>query len=178
MKKTLNRTLSLILVLVLAVCLVACNQAGGNDESSTVTETELITVGDTEAPESGESDTQDTQKEIAPDGVWANATYRKDTEFGTGDKTIVVEVKAADQTVTFTVKTDADTVGAALIEHGLIAGEDGAYGLYVKTVNGILADYDVDQSYWAFYVDGEYAMTGVDTTSITEGVTYQLVYTK
>ena len=111
-------------------------------------------------------------------GVWENATYRKDMELGSGSKTVVVEVKADDQAVTFTIKTDKDTVGAALLEHGLIAGEEGAYGLYIKTVNGILADYDVDQTYWAFYIDGEYAMTGVDSTEIADGVTYQLERTK
>ena len=111
-------------------------------------------------------------------GVWENATYRKDKEFGNGAKTVVVEVKAEDQQVTFTIKTDKDTVGAALLEHGLIAGEEGAYGLYIKQVNGITADYDVDQTYWSFYINGEYAMTGVDTTEITEGATYQLEYTK
>lgn len=111
-------------------------------------------------------------------GVWENATYRKDTELGSGAKTVVVEVKAEDQQVTFTIKTDKDTVGAALLEHGLIAGEEGAYGLYVKQVNGITADYDVDQTYWSFYINGEYAMTGVDTTEITEGATYRLEYTK
>ena len=111
-------------------------------------------------------------------GVWENATYHKDMEFGSGAKTVVVEVKAEEQTVTFTVKTDKDTVGAALLEHGLISGEEGPYGLYVKAVNGITADYDVDKSYWAFYINGEYAMTGVDTTKITEGVTYQLEYKK
>lgn len=110
--------------------------------------------------------------------VWENATYRKDTELGSGAKTVVVEVKAEDQQVTFTIKTDKDTVGAALLEHGLIAGEQGAYGLYIKQVNGITADYDVDQTYWSFYINGEYAMTGVDTTEITEGATYRLEYTK
>ncbi|MBO5789865.1 MAG: DUF4430 domain-containing protein, partial [Clostridia bacterium] len=74
--------------------------------------------------------------------------------------------------------TDKDTVGSALLEHGLIAGEEGQFGLYVKVVNGMTADYDVDRSDWAFYIDGEYAMTGVDSTEITEGVTYQLAYTK
>ena len=95
-----------------------------------------------------------------------------------GSKTITVEVTAEEKTVVFTVKTDADTVGAALLEHSLIAGDQGEYGLYVKTVNGILADYDVDQTYWAFNIGGEYAMTGVDQTEITEGVVYQLVRTK
>ena len=111
-------------------------------------------------------------------GVWENATYRKDMEFGSGAKTVVVEVKAEGETVTFTIGPDKKTVGEALEEHGLISGEEGPYGLYVKVVNGITADYDVDKSYWSFNIDGEYAMTGVDTTEITEGVTYQLEYKK
>lgn len=111
-------------------------------------------------------------------GVWENATYTSDKAFGDGAKTLTVEVKAEEQTVTFTIHTDKDTVGAALLEHELIDGEEGEYGLYIKSVNGITADYDVDGAYWAFYIDGDYAMTGVDTTEITEGATYQLVYTK
>ena len=111
-------------------------------------------------------------------GLWEKATYLKDTEFGSGTKTAVVEVKVEDQTVTFTINTDKKTVGEALIEHNLIDGEDGAYGMYIKVVNGITADYDVDQSYWSFYINGEYAMTGVDTTEIKEGETYRLEYTK
>ena len=75
-------------------------------------------------------------------------------------------------TETFTVETDKETVGDALLEKGLLAGEQGAYGLYVKTVNGITADYDVDGTYWAFYVNGEYAATGVDRTAVTDGATY------
>ena len=111
-------------------------------------------------------------------GLWENATYRKDMTFGEGAKTVVVEVKVEEQSVIFTIQTDKDTVGAALLEHDLISGDEGAYGLYVKKVNGITADYDVDQSYWAFYINGEMAMTGVDGTDIKEGETYQLAYTK
>ena len=115
---------------------------------------------------------------VDKEGLWENATYRKDMEFGKGAKTVVVEVKAGEDSVTFTVKTDKETVGEALQEHGLIEGEDGAYGLYVKKVNGIVADYDEDQTFWAFYINGEYAMTGVDRTFIEEGVTYQLIRSK
>ena len=110
--------------------------------------------------------------------LWGNAAYTQDTQLGQGAKTAVVEVKAEDKTVTFTLKTDKTTVGDALAEHQLIAGEEGQYGLYVKEVNGITADFDVDQTYWAFYVNGEYATAGVDTTEIQEGVTYQLVRSK
>ena len=109
----------------------------------------------------------------AATGVWESATYLEDTTLGSGAKTLTVEVTAEDKTVTFTVKTDKDTVGAALIEHGLIAGDESQYGLYVKVVNGITADYDVNQRYWAFYIDGEYASTGVDSTSVTDGAHYE-----
>ena len=115
---------------------------------------------------------------VDAEGLWENATYRRDMEFGKGERVVTVVVAAGESSVTFTINTDKETVGAALLEHQLIAGEDGAYGLYVKTVNGILADYDVDQSYWAFYINGEYAMTGVDTTPITDGEIYKLEYTK
>lgn len=72
----------------------------------------------------------------------------------------------------FLVKTDKETVGEALVDANLIAGEEGAYGLYVKTVDGTTLDYDKDGKYWAFYIDGEYGMTGVDMTAIEEGKVY------
>ncbi|MBQ9083814.1 MAG: DUF4430 domain-containing protein [Clostridia bacterium] len=72
----------------------------------------------------------------------------------------------------FEVHTDKTTVGEALVEVKLIAGEDGPYGLYVKTVNGETLDYDKDKMYWSFYIDGAYAMTGVDQTKIEAGKAY------
>ena len=107
-------------------------------------------------------------------GAWENATYLKDTELGKGEKTVEVEVVAEEQSVTFTIHTDKATLGEALLEHGLIAGEDGPFGLYVKTVNGILADYDVDGYYWGFYKSGELMMVGVDGAAIADGEHYEL----
>ena len=75
-------------------------------------------------------------------------------------------------TETFSITTDKATVGEALLAEGLIAGEDGQYGLYVTEVSGIVADYNVDGTYWAFYVDGAYASSGVDTTDVVDGSTY------
>ena len=111
-------------------------------------------------------------------GVWEDAVYLKDMEFGKGEKTLSVEVKAEDKSVLFTIHTDKKTVGEALLEHELIDGDEGPYGLYVKVVNGITADFDEDQTYWAFYIDGELAMTGVDMTDIDESATYRLERTK
>ena len=75
-------------------------------------------------------------------------------------------------TTLFEIHTDKTIVGEALLELGIIEGDDSEYGLYVKKVNGVEADYDKDQTYWAFYVDGEYAMSGVDTTEIVAGANY------
>ena len=78
----------------------------------------------------------------------------------------------------FEIHTDETTVGAALMSLGLIEGEDGPYGLYVMKVNGIAAIYEEDGSYWAFYEDGQYGMTGVDLTDIDPNVAYSFVQTK
>ncbi|MBQ2933060.1 MAG: DUF4430 domain-containing protein [Clostridia bacterium] len=74
----------------------------------------------------------------------------------------------------YLVVTNMTFVGEALLEAGLISGEDAQYGLYVKTVDGVTLDFDKDGMYWAFYIDGEYAMTGVDSTEIIAGETYTL----
>lgn len=72
----------------------------------------------------------------------------------------------------YMIKTDKETVGEALLENGLIAGDDSEYGLYVKTVNSITLDYDKDGKYWAFYEENAYANQGVDQTPIKEGGVY------
>lgn len=95
------------------------------------------------------------------------------TVIGEGNTVFLFDVTDPDGNVSsFEVHTDSDTVGDALINLGMINGEPGDYGLYVKTVNGITVDYDTDQKYWAFYIDGEYAMSGVDTTPIENGKQY------
>ena len=68
----------------------------------------------------------------------------------------------------YTVSTDCETVGEALLALGLIDGENGAFGLYVKSVCGVVADYDIDQTYWALYVNGEMSMVGADAVKTAE----------
>lgn len=95
------------------------------------------------------------------------------TVLGEGSISFVFTVTDLDENLTaYEIHTDKETVGAALLELGLIAGDDSEFGLYVKTVNDITVDYDTDGKYWAFYIDGEYATTGVDSTPITDGASY------
>lgn len=78
----------------------------------------------------------------------------------------------------FEIHTDKTVVGEALLELGLIEGDMGDYGLYVKKVNGITAVYEEDGTYWAFYVGNSYGMTGVDMTDIEPGATYAFKVSK
>ena len=158
MKRNIKSTLALLLALLMTLCLFACKQQA---------ETPETTAG---MSENGGA--------IAPEGLWKDATYLEDTEFGEGAKTVKVKVIAEDKSVTFTVKTDAKTLGEALLAHGLIAGDMGDYGLYIKFVNGIRADYDLDQRYWNFTKNGEYMMTGADMTDIADGECYEFTYAK
>lgn len=100
------------------------------------------------------------------------------TVMGEGATTFYFTAQDLDGTVTkYEIHTDAKTVGEALLAAQLIAGDESDYGLYVTSVNGITADWDTEKAYWAFYIDGEYAQTGVDTTEIVAGTTYELVKT-
>lgn len=92
---------------------------------------------------------------------------------GEGQTWFVFEVTHLDgSTKGYTVRTDAKTVGEALVAVNLIAGEESTYGLYVKTVDGETLDWDTHQKYWAFYESGVMAAKGVDLTEITEGAVY------
>lgn len=93
--------------------------------------------------------------------------------------TITVEVVGPDGTSTeYAVTTDSDNLEGALLDSGFVSGENSTYGLYIKTVCGITADYDIDGAYWAILKDGEYLMTGASDTPITSDEHYELVYTK
>ena len=106
----------------------------------------------------------------------SEAVIQTDGEvLGTGDTVFPLSVVDADgNEIQAEIHTDKETVGEALKELDVIAGEESATGLYVKVVNGIRADYDEDGTYWAFYINGSYAQTGVDSTPITEGDSYML----
>ena len=171
MKNSLKKLLLVIIATVTVFSLLSCDNIGESTTPATTTQPEAPQSGD---PTSEES----TADEIPAEGLWKDAIYRSDKAFGNGGTTVYVEVKVGDQSVTFTLKTDKETLGAALIDHSLIDGEQGAFGLYIKKVNGITADYDIDKSYWGFYQDGKYMMTGVDQTKITNGDHYELVYEK
>ena len=105
---------------------------------------------------------------------WDEAIYTENASFGSGKSTISLEVCVGENKVTFSVSTDEKMLDKALLGVGLIEGRDDKYGLYIEKVNGILADYNIDQTYWALYINGDYAMTGISQTEVVNGATYKL----
>lgn len=97
-----------------------------------------------------------------------------------GSKNITIEVvnKAAESTV-YELATDAEFLRQAMDEaEGLTYdGTESEYGLMVSTVNGEVADYSVDASYWSFYVNDEYCNYGIDTQPVMDGDAFAIVYT-
>ncbi|MBP3375353.1 MAG: DUF4430 domain-containing protein [Clostridia bacterium] len=106
-------------------------------------------------------------------GIWENATYLSDTTVGKGEKTVTVEIVAAEQSITLTVKTDKNDLGAALYELGII--NDPAF---FDTCNGMLASWEKDQAYWAFKQNGKMLNYGVNDAKISGGESFSIEYTK
>ena len=110
---------------------------------------------------------------------WEDATYKKDVTVGEGATTVTVKVTAEDKTITITLNTNKTDLAEAMLAEELCAGEEGAYGLYIKYVNGIRADYDLDGGYyWSLTVDGEVSMMGASGTPIVAGTVYEFIRTK
>ncbi len=173
--KKITTKLSLILAMAMVLTTIT---ACGNKESNTETSTDAAVSS--EISTEAESATEESSEEVPSaeeNSVEASDEATSDlTVLGEGAVKFYFNVTTKDETTTnYEIHTDKDTVGAALLELGLIEGEDSEYGLYVKTVNGVTADYNVDGTYWAFYINGEYAMTGVDSTAVEADATYAFV---
>ena len=155
-KKLLSCILCIVLTMAMALVTIGCNGKADKQDSKAA-QTEGSAGGDT-------SDTKDL-----PD-VWPDGSV-----IGEGSKQFTLSVVDADgNTTKLEIHTEQKTVGEALSELGVIDGDESEYGLYVTKVNGITANYDTDGTYWALYINEEYAQTGVDSTEIKEGDSYSL----
>ena len=116
-------------------------------------------------------------------GIWfANRPEAPtDTTTPTGEtqsmmKFTVIVVHADGTEKTFSYETAGGNLGPVLVAEGLVVESDSP-GLY-NTVDGVTADWNVDQSYWSFYIGDEMAMYGLNDAVIHDGDVFKLVYTK
>ncbi len=151
--QNVKKALTLLLALLTVFCFAACKQNTPTSQSSTLTSSEAASV-------------------------WDTATHNSDQSFGSGSKTVTVEVIAGEKSVTFTVKTDKENLADTLIEHSLVEGSQDQYGLYIKKVNGIVADYDIDSTYWSLSKSGESLMTGASSTEVKDGDKFEFTRAK
>ena len=156
--------LSLVLCLALLAAAALCTVSLAETTVSAETETPVFV-------KTGDAVPSDA------DGKVILLTGTKDAPVVLGEGKLVMLFHAMNEAeevdAWFEIHTDAETVGAALLENELVAGSESEYGLYVTSVCGMeLIWSEENPHYWAFYVDDEYAQTGVDATPIEEGKTY------
>ena len=113
----------------------------------------------------------------APRTTVGEAEIIAEKTLGNGATTFTFTVVNAENKATvYTIQTDAENLRGALTENGLIP--EGNPGDLVNTVDGITADYSVDEGWWKLLANGEMVNYGVDDATITEGADYAFVYTK
>ena len=94
-----------------------------------------------------------------------------------GDKQITAVIIHGDGTrKEIPIETSQDTLGRALVEAGVVEGNGTAYGIYIVTADGERADEDKEQ-WWCITKGGEMLMTGVDTTPIEDGDSFEITLT-
>ena len=154
------KKLMAVLMAALALTMLAsCAKPAPTEKSSEVPVTEAPTEKKTEAP------TEQTTEPGIPEKQ----------EIGKGAKTFTMTVTDAEQKeYELVIHTDKQTVGEALSEYELADISDG----FLTAILGMEASWEKDKAYWAFYINGEFAMTGVNDTDIEDGGKYALVYTK
>lgn len=95
-----------------------------------------------------------------------------------GTKTITVTVVHADGSVKdFTCRTQEEYLAPVLVAEQIAQGDETQYGLTIHTVDGEKADWNVNQSYWSLFINGEYAVTGASSTPVNDGDVFRLEYT-
>ena len=115
---------------------------------------------------------------LAAAALFAGLYLSSRPEAAAGNKFVTVSVVHGDGSAkTVHYQTDMDYLGSLLLSEGLIKGDAGPYGLYITEVDGEVADYSQNKSFWAIFIGEEYATTGADLVPLTDGGAYALVYT-
>ena len=97
-----------------------------------------------------------------------------------GAKTVTIAVIDNNKQQTdYEVHTDAETLKEVMDEtEGLTySGDESDYGFMVSIVNGVMADYNADGAYWAFYVNDEYCNYGIEEQPVNDKDTFKIEYT-
>ena len=118
-KKLLSFILSMVLIVAMALGMTGCSdKETSTNETATTLSSESETASQTETIENTETE--------ASASLSGNVLGEGKTQFN-----FTVVDKDGNETA-FEIHTDKEMVGDALTELGLISGDEGEYGLYVK----------------------------------------------
>ena len=111
-------------------------------------------------------------------GIGLYFYFKPDTTSEGDAKKITLTISADGKAETYDVETNAETLGAMLVEEGYVKNDRDSYGLYIKTVYGPFKDGrtvdDSKEEWWNLTKNGEMLMTGADQTTIADGEKYEL----
>lgn len=108
------------------------------------------------------------------------AVFKPKASEGTKSYTVNV-VDDEGVTTTYTGKTDAEYLSELmdeLVEEGNFSydGDSSEYGLYITTINDVIAEYATNGAYWSIYVNGEYGQYGAQSQPVADGDEFSFVY--
>lgn len=152
----MKKKLTVIVAVVVAIIAITLGFMACNNNPSANSAADLHSLDTSQSAQAGQSQSS------SPDAA----------------KEYLFEVIHKDGTTTKkTLTTTETTLDQALLDAGLIAGDQDEYGLFVTEVDGETADYSKDGGWWKFLVNGEESSVGVSSTNIENGSTYSFVYT-
>ena len=97
--------------------------------------------------------------------------------FQEGDKDITVTVVYKDKTQKeFEISTEAENLGDALLEKGLVTEEEHKTGYYLH-IDGVRADYTLDKAWWCVTKSGEMTTVGANGLPIADGDSFEITHT-
>ena len=90
--------------------------------------------------------------------------------------TVTLTITMPDNSLNIREITTRETnLGEALRKKGMIQCDESGV---IVSVEGVEANWEKDQTFWAFEIDGAYAGHGVDDEEIAAGKAYALIFTQ
>lgn len=95
-----------------------------------------------------------------------------------GGKTVTIQIIHKDGTEkNLQFQTELEYLADLLLEQELATGTfSDEYGFTVESVDGVVADWNLDSAYWALYEGDTYATTSASGIVLTDGGVYKLIY--
>ncbi|MBN2540084.1 MAG: hypothetical protein JXB08_01015 [Bacilli bacterium] len=146
-----RRVLGLLLFLLIIPFFMGCDQTTTTEQATT------------------QATTTQEQTTLYSQAVLGTVTIQIITQ-GDDPGTEAVETEYVSYAVEVEFLED-DTLFGLILENFTVTYEESDFGRYLTSI-GTLVPTEANQ-YVSFYIDGDYAMTGVDATDLVDGAVYQ-----